>query len=121
MVDILAYQLANFFGAVAAILLATVAPYFKKFLETKEVTGADLVFDKKFAVTAAVGFLFALAAGTIAFDESSINYSDTIFKVFVASFLSGIGVIFGANQFIKPSSVLRQVAAENKELKSSKS
>ena len=30
MVDILAYQLANFFGAVAAILLATVAPYFQK-------------------------------------------------------------------------------------------
>ena len=119
MVDVLAYQLAAFFGSVAAILFATVAPYFKKWMETKEVTGIDLIFDKKFAVTAAIGFMFAIIAGILNFEntEANIDFEATIFKTFVASFLTGLGVTFGINQFIKPSSVLKQVVAENKQLK----
>ena len=123
MVDILAYQLAAFFGSVAAIIFATIAPYFKKWQETKEVTGIDLKFDRKFAFSAGVAFLFALLAGILNFEttEANINTNDTIFKVFVSAFLTGVGVNFGLNQFMKPSTSLVTALKEEREQNSSKS
>ncbi len=118
--DVLAYQAAALLGSLAAVLFGTVAPYFKKFMETKEIVGEKLQFDKKFLVTGGIAFMFAMIAGIINFDAtvSNIDYNATILKVFATSFLAGIGVNFGLNQYMKPSTTLvttmRKLKAEGK-------
>ena len=122
MVDLLAYQLAALFGAILAIVFGTVATYYKKWLETKEL-GIEIKFEKRFIISAAASFAFAIFAGLLAFDEieSNINYDTTILKVFASAFISGVGANFGINAFMKPSSVLvaqvRELKEQNSELR----
>ncbi len=120
MVDVLMYQIAAFLGSVLAVVFGTIAPYYKKWTETKEITGEPLVFDKKFAVSAGISIVFAFLAGLLSFDttESSINYNDTVLKTFVAAFLTGVALNLGINSFMKPStSLISVIKKQNNELK----
>jgi uncharacterized protein YacL len=106
--DVIGYQMAALGGSIVAFAFATILPYFKKWLETKEIVGSELKFDKKFMVTGGIAFVFAMFAGLINFEstETQIDYNSTILKVFVTAFITGIGFNFGINQWIKPSSTV---------------
>lgn len=117
MVDVLSYQLAAFFGSVAAIMFGSGITYYKKWMELKEIAGIDVAFDRKFFMSAGIAFLFAIVAGILNFEnaETQINPNDTIFKVFVSAFITGVAFNFGINAFMKPSTTLVSIIKQQQE------
>lgn len=105
-----------FIGAAFGATLAALLPYYKK-LREEQALGNKITFDPIFLKTLFMGFVVGCIASVMSFDANfaAVDSNANAVKIFVTAFITAAGGNVVINSFIKPSSVVTQLAEVKKQ------
>lgn len=100
-----------FIGSALGATLAALLPYYKK-LREEQALGNSIKFDPIFMKTLFMGFVVGCIASVMSFDANlaAVDSNANVVKIFVTAFITAAGGNVVINSFIKPSSVVTQLA-----------